>query len=528
MADGTDFAYDQVLYPGFPFSQTHSGRLATLGALHDIEPAPPAQCRMLELGCGDGGNLIPLAYQYPDSTFLGIDLSARAVEIGRNKIAKLGLHNIELQALDICEFTAEYGRFDYIVAHGVYSWVPPQVREKILSICRQNLAPQGIAFVSYNCHPGSYLRDMARSIMLYHVRDTDDSQRRVQQGRMLLQVLADLSSEKDVYGQVLRAQNERVSKMQETVVHHDDLDAGATAFFLYQVLEDASRQGLQYLADATAPIMTEQLLELQNEPEPVRKLIEQIPAEDWATREQYFDFVKGRMFREMLLCHHEVKLRRPVTTSRIQDFHISADIRPEPRDLDPQAPGPAEFKTRQDQSLRTDHGLTKAALLHLGAIWPQAISFADLVTAAVDRLGPALPVGEKFDEEMESLRGILIRCFCYGIIEVDAFPPRLTASVSERPEASMLARRQIEVGALLTNLRHHTVALSDPTTKRLLTLLDGTRTIDQLVTDLAAAVPEIAPEDGDGDGAVANPPVISRENVEGNLRFLAKMALLVN
>src|SRR5262245_16827242 len=528
MADGTDFAYDQVLYPGFPFSQTHPGRLATLGALHGMEPAPPARCRMLELGCGDGGNLIPLAYQYPDSTFVGIDLSARAVEIGCEKIAKLGLRNIELRALDICEMTAEYGRFDYIVAHGVYSWVPPQVRAKMLAIFRDNLAPQGIAFVSYNCHPGSYLRDMARSIMLYHVRDNDNPEQRVQQGRMLLQVLADLSNDKEVYGQVLRAQHERVSKMQEFVLHHDDLQADATAFYLYQVLEDAARQGLQYLVDASAPIMTENLLELQNEPEQVRKLVEQIPPQDWATREQYFDFVKGRMFRETLLCHHEIKLQRPVATSQIKDFYISSDIRPESRDLDPQASGPAEFKTRQGKPLRTDHGLTKAALLHLGAIWPQPVSFADLVTAAVDRLGPAAPAGAKFDEAMESLRGILIRCFCYGIIEVDVFPPRLTASISERPEASMLARRQLETGALLTNLRHCTVALSDPTTKQLLTLLDGTRTIDQLVSDLAAAVPHSTGQEENGSGAAADLPVISRENVEGNLRFLAKMALLVN
>jgi len=527
MADATDFAYDQVLYPGFPLSQTHPGRLATLGALHGMEPAPPAQCRMLELGCTDGGNLIPLAYQYPDSTFLGIDLSARAIEIGRDRIANLGLRNIELRALDICELTAEYGRFDYIVAHGVYSWVPPQVRAKMLAIFRNNLAPQGIAFVSYNCHPGSYLRDMARSIMLYHVRDTDAPERRVQQGRMLLQVLAELSSDKDVYGQVLRAQHERVSKMQENVLHHDDLHADATAFYLYQVVEDAARQGLQYLVDATAPIMTEQLLELQGEPERVRKLIEQIPPEDWATREQYFDFLNGRMFRETLLCHHEIKLRRPVATSRIKEFYISSEIRPEPRDLDPQAAGPAEFKIRQGQGLRTDHGLAKAALLHLGTIWPQAVSFADLVTAALDRLGAAAPVGETFDEQMEALTGILVRCFCHGLIEVDAFPPRLTASVSERPEASMVARRQLEAGPLLTNLRHCTVALSNPTTKQLLTLLDGTRTIDQLVSDLAAAVPHSAPHDGDGSGAAPDLPVISRENVEGNLKFLAKMALLV-
>lgn len=109
---------------------------------------------------------------------------------------------------------------------------------------------------------------------------------------------------------------------------------------------------------------------MQGEPESTKKLLRQIPAEDWATREQYLDFVKGRMFRETLLCHYEVKLRRPVETGRIRDFLVSTDIVPACPDLDPHAAGPAEFTTRAGQRLRTDHYLGKAALLHLGAIWP--------------------------------------------------------------------------------------------------------------------------------------------------------------
>jgi SAM-dependent methyltransferase/methyltransferase-like protein len=523
-----DFAYDKVLYPGYPFSQTHPGRLATLAALHGMEPAPPARCRMLELGCGDGGNLIPLAYQYPDSTFLGVDLSARAIEIGRNTIVKLGLRNIELRALDICEMTAASGAFDYIVAHGVYSWVPPPARTKILSIFRDNLARQGIAFVSYNCHPGSYLRDLARAIMLYHVRDTGEPQQRIQQGRMLLQVLAEISNENDVYGLVLRSQHERIRRMHGTVLHHDDLDAGATAFFLHQVLEDASRQGLQYLVDATAPIMTEQLLELQDEPESTKNLLKQIPVEDWATREQYFDFVNGRMFRETLLCHHEIELRRPVAVSRIRNFQLSAEMLPGSPDLDPQAPGPAEFKTRAGHRIRTDQRLAKAALLHLGAIWPQAVGLGDLVTAALDRLGTAAgPVRGHLDEEVESLAAMLFRGFCQGVVRLDAFPAHLVTTVSERPEASLLARKQLETGSFLTNLRHCTVVLDDPITKRLLTLLDGTRTIDRLVSDLTAALPELVRQDGERASIAADQPIISRENVLGNLQFLARLALLV-
>jgi methyltransferase-like protein/trans-aconitate methyltransferase len=524
MNDATPFAYDQMLYPGFPFSQTHPGRLATLAAFHGMQPAPPARCRMLELGCGDGGNLIPLAYQYPDSFFLGVDLSARAIEIGQNAIARLGLRNIDLRALDITEMMADDGQFDYIVGHGVYSWVPPHVRAKMLSIFRTNLARQGVAYVSYNCHPGSYLRDLARGIMLYHVRDNTDPRQRVQQGRTLLQVIAEMSNDKEVYGMVLRSQYERIHKMQEFVLHHDDLSAGATAFFLYQVVEDAGREGLQYLADATAPLMTGPLLEIQGDP--LVKLLEQIPVEDWVTREQYLDFVKGRMFRESLFCHHEAALSRPVAVNRIRDFHISTDIMPGSPDLDPQAPGRAEFKMRSGQRMSTDHALSKAALLHLGAIWPQAIGFDDLVNAALTRLGPAADaVRADLDEHVESLTEILMRSFCAGVVDVDAFPPRLATTISERPEASLLARKQAETGPLLTSLRHCTVVLDDPITQRLLTLLDGTRTIDQLVSDLAAAAPQIARK-GNG-GANAEPPVISRENVERNLELLARLALLV-
>ena len=520
-ADAVPFAYDEVPYPGFPFSQTHPGRLATLAALHGMEPAPPARCRMLELGCGDGGNLIPLAYQHPDSTFVGIDLSARAIETGRNTIARLGLRNIELRALDIAEMAAGLGRFDYIVAHGVYSWVPPSVRDRMLAVFRAHLARQGVAFVSYNCHPGSYLRDLTRAIMLYHVRDIDEPERRTRQGRMLLQVLAETSNQNEAYGLVLRSQHERVRKMDASVLHHDDLDAGATAFFLHQVLEDASRHGLQYLVDATSPIMTEELRELHGEPESTRNLLRQIPVEDWATREQYFDFVKGRMFRETLLCHHEVELRRPVAHTRIEDFLFSTDIVPTSRDLDPGIPGAAEFKTRAGQRLTTDHALGKAALLHLGEVWPQTLGMGDLVTAALERLGPAAPpLHARLDEEIEALTTMLFRCFCHGVMDVDAFPPCLAASISARPEASLLARTQLETGPFLTNLRHSAVMLDDPLSKRLLTLADGTRTIDQLVSDLAAAVPE-------ANIAADRQPIISRDNVERNLELFAKLALLV-
>jgi len=516
------FAYDRLRYPGLPFDQTHPARLATLAVLHGMEPAAPERCRVLELGCGDGGNLIPLAYQYPDSAFVGIDLSACAIETGRKTVADLGLSNIELRPLDIAAITPDEGRFDYIIAHGVYSWVPEPVREKILSVFRANLAPQGVAFVSYNCYPGSYMRDLSRAIMLFHVRRNPDPKERVQQARLLLQMLAEASND-DIYGYVLKSQHERVRKTLDTVLYHDDLDEGAKAFFLYQVVEAAAQHGLQYLCDSYTPILTGPLMELQREASPIVKFLGQIPEQEWLTREQYWDFARGRMFRDTLLCQKEVGLCRPVAASRIQDLQVCAELVPETADLDPHESGPAEFKTRAGKRITTDHRLGKAALIHLGAIWPRTIGVAELATAALARLGPAAETIEPYlGREVEGLCAILFRSFCAGVVEIEAFPLPLAATVSERPQASLLARRQAETGSLLTNLRHDSVLVEDAVTLRLITLLDGTRTVDQLIRDLAAGRQNGAR----GDAANAE-PIISRENVTSNVQRLAKLALLI-
>lgn len=129
-------AYDEVLYPGYPRSQTHPDRLATLATLFGMKPAPVERCRVLELACGDGGNLIPMALGLPESEFVGIDSAACPVAQGRTLSESLGLKNITLRQLDIMEVASDFGQFDYIIIAGLYSWVPPPVQDKILVTCK--------------------------------------------------------------------------------------------------------------------------------------------------------------------------------------------------------------------------------------------------------------------------------------------------------------------------------------------------------------------------------------------------------
>lgn len=152
-------SYDEIPYSDNCFPYTHPDHLATVATFHGLTPPPVRNCRVLELGCARGGNIIPMALGLPEGRFLGIDLSSRQIAEGRSIIEKLGLQNIDLQTLGITDIGENSGLFDYIVCHGVYSWVPDQVRDKILAICSENLAPSGVAYVSYNTYPGWHERN---------------------------------------------------------------------------------------------------------------------------------------------------------------------------------------------------------------------------------------------------------------------------------------------------------------------------------------------------------------------------------
>jgi SAM-dependent methyltransferase len=167
---GATDSYDEVPYDSYPFAQSHPFRLATQARLFGMTPTHPRRARVLELGCASGGNLLPLAEVFPEATIVGLDASARQIEQGHEAIRVLGYKNIELRHANILDIDESLGTFDYIIAHGVYSWVPDDVQRKLLDICSKNLAEQGVAYVSYNTFPGWRLRGMIRDLMSYRAR----------------------------------------------------------------------------------------------------------------------------------------------------------------------------------------------------------------------------------------------------------------------------------------------------------------------------------------------------------------------
>jgi tRNA G46 methylase TrmB len=99
--------FDEVRYLSGLSPPTHPDQLATMATLFGMWPAPVAPCRVLELGCSDGSNLIAMAYGPPQSQFVGIDLTQHAIVYGKAPIEALGLKSITSHRLDLRDTPSE-------------------------------------------------------------------------------------------------------------------------------------------------------------------------------------------------------------------------------------------------------------------------------------------------------------------------------------------------------------------------------------------------------------------------------------
>jgi SAM-dependent methyltransferase len=486
--------YDQVIYPSRPQPATHPDGLAALGLLFGLSPAPVERSRVLEIGCATGGNLFGLAEAYPEAEFVGIDPSPRQIDIARQAAGSVGLPNLRLEVLKAGDLPDEWGPFDYILCHGVYSWVSPDARAGILDACRRLLAPDGIAYVSYNAKPGWYLRQPVREMLWFHSRDIQDLPGRIAQSRTLLQfVAAHATNPGTGWAHLLREEADLLGSHSDGYLAHEHLEGENEAFYFRDFVDAARRHDLEYLCEAAshsnpAALPAEALRALED------------TAGDLVTLEQYLDFLRGRMFRRTLLVHQGAPINRAPTPDILDRLHLSALVRPDAREVDVCSDQAVKFRNDDDDSLQTNDPALKAALMELFFHKPAALSWAELWRRTAGRLqGGGVELAE---QGRAALAARLLSLFLVNVVAFHAGPTRFTLEPGERPVASRLARLQAGAGAPVCNRRHRTTDL-DPFALALLTLLDGTRDQRALAEELSrrasppvpaeALAPEIGP-----------------------------------
>ena len=477
--------YDEVPYDSHPFAQSQPERLATIATLLGLTPPAVDTARVLELGCAAGGNLVPLADRYPGGRFVGIDLSGRQIGQGRAVVEALGLTNVELKVMSIGEVPGDFGEFDYVVCHGVYSWVPPEIQRAILQVCSQHLAPGGVAYVSYNVYPGWHMRGIARDMMLYHTRRFEASGDRVGQARAFLDFVAKaIGSEKNTYGAFLNTELQLIRRSADSYLLHEHLEEHNAPVYFHEFAARAEAEGLRFLAEADLGVMVP-----GHFPAEVADVLQRLAA-DLVELEQFMDFLRNRMFRQSLLVRENAAPSYALSGARLAGLHVASRARQAepPAEMLP-AGRPVVFEGAGDIRMTAGDPLVQVALGLLQEAYPASVPFAELVDRSLTRTG-VLPEDASRAAAAGAIGETLLKVLTTATpspVELTTLPARLTAAPGEFPLAPALARHQAALGDLVTNARHEQVRLS-PLARQTLPRLDGRHDRPALLAHLTGAV----------------------------------------
>jgi hypothetical protein len=358
--------------------------------------------------------------------------------------------------------------------------VPPFVRDAVMATISSALLPHGIGYVSYNAYPGCYLRRMVWEMMRHHTVRTDDPARKVREATDLLKFLvAGLPTvgrkpPADAYAHEM---TELVCGKKPATLYHDDLSEVNDPVYFHQFAEHAGEHGLRFVSEAEP-----ELGETRAFPPVVAGVLDGMAAKDVLLREQYTDFLRLRRFRQTILAKDgRTPAARP-DASRAAGLAVSGPLGFEGDSADATAPATLTFR-RWDAMVQTDQPLVKAVLLTLTERAPQRMTFDELLAAAANRLGRAEPTAGDRAQVCE----ILTESWMVGVIGLHGHIPKHMDRVSERPTACPFARTRGRVGGAIPSRLFQNQSFDDAPIRRLLELLDGTRTADELTAEVMGA-----------------------------------------
>lgn len=473
--------YDQVPYESHPFPQTAAEHLEAVAFLFGLDASAPANARVLELGCASGGNLIPFAARHPGAAVVGVDISAGHIRVGQDAVDRSGVSNLRLRQFDIADIDEGFGQFDYIVCHGVYSWVPAAVQEAILRVCSRNLAPQGVAYVSYNVHPGWKSREIVRDAMILRGSPRGAPDEKLSYARGMLEFLDQSARPGSVLKATLDEMMPVVRNASPSYLLHEFLEPHNAPCYFKEFAARAGVAGLAYLADAEPSTMF-----VQNYGEQVRGPLLRECGGSQQMMEQYLDFLVNRSFRQSLLIRQEraSQIRYRLDPERLRQLDYAGVFFAEdggPLTLDAREQ-PCHALRNLKVTLRLP--VHKAVALVLDERYPASVSVDTLVNAVCERIGEPRAAVDAF--VMAMLEELLI----LGAVRIRRAPvdaavhvpelPRALASVRSAPELALAAGAQ----AYACNQWHEQVPLS-VIERCLLPLLDGGHSHEALAEFLA-------------------------------------------
>jgi SAM-dependent methyltransferase len=434
-------AYEAVPYDDRPVAETHVDHLHAAARLAGLAAAPAQHARVLELGCAHAVNLLPQAMALPEASFVGVDISPRQIEVAQRRVQALGLSNVRVQCADVMDLDLGDERFDYVVAHGLFSWVPDPVRDRVLALSRQVLAPDGVLYLSYNAMPAWGIRAGIRRALFELVGDATDEPERVRRARAGLELLRTVQPlAGTAEGALMAEEIEGLRDKPDAYLLHEYLVPFSRAYWLREIVGLAHGAGLHYLDDVAPTGLAAEAVDSARA-QITRSLSDR--ARDSVAVEQLMDVVTFRQFRASLWCRDDASCSPRSAGAWLAAGWLAAEPR-EPAAEDP-------------------------ILAAVCARWPADLPFTELEAVHGDR---------------EALAQHVFAAHRSGDVQVRLRSVPAVPQVSARPGVSALTRLEASELTFVTTPRHAYAPL-DPFHAALIRLLDGTRTVDDLVAALA-------------------------------------------
>lgn len=469
--DGTVTSYDIVPYESYPYPVTHPTHMQTIATLFGLDSAKMEKARVLELGCAGGGNLMSLAMDYPKAEFYGIDLSKEQIDQGEEHRKALKIKNLKLEQMDIAKFSQDKGQFDYIICHGVFSWVPDPVRDKILEICSKHLSENGLAIISYNCLPGWAAVRSVRDMLLFHTARFENPDDKVKQARLLLQFLSENTPKDSPYKSILDHEKAILGRTNKDYILHEYLEEVNNQYYFHEFMSLANDHNLQYVADSNVSTMF-----TGNMPKGAAEKLSAV--NNIIEQEQYMDYIRNRRFRYSILTHKDRDVTRNIDASVIYDLYVISHFEAEEAVANDNKKVAFRNPGQKNPITISDPG-TKAVFQKMGEHKGQPVK--------LDAIIKEVAKDYKLDESTLkiAMQTNIIRLVLSGYIKLASEPVRWVTSVSEKPAVYELARYQggLPNQSWVTNTERRRIRINQMTGK-ILSLADGTKTVPDLVKEL--------------------------------------------
>lgn len=209
--------------------------------------------RYAELGCGNGMSTTLLAACHPNANFVGIDFMPVHIANSRRAAKQGGVSNVEFLEMSFAQACEQnFEPFDYIVAHGVYSWITPENRAEMVEFFRRFLAPGGLVYLSYNCYPGWLPIAPVQKLVSEHARTMrGPSTQRVKAGFEFAAKLLEKGAAALANAPAAKQQIEKHPTQPPNYLAQEYLNEAWYPLYVTDVMRELAPAKLEYVASAT-------------------------------------------------------------------------------------------------------------------------------------------------------------------------------------------------------------------------------------------------------------------------------------